>query len=308
MPEVSVVIPTIGRPALVVRAVASVLAQTLAALEVIVVIDGPDPATKAALAGIADLRLRVFENVTPLHVGGTRNRGVAHATAPWIAFLDDDDEWLPTKLERQRALATDETTIVMTLSRVATPRGDYVWPRAIYDNRQPLDEYLFDRRAWFKGHGFIQTSSLMLPRSLFDRLRFSDQRQHEDWELLIRAVKQYGYRIVTVPEPLVVHYAEHDRPSLSQRYPWQRSLAWLDALDALVTRRAYSGFCLTILAPQPARYGQYGALVPLLARALRHGAPTVRQLMMFVAVWLVPMRARQLIRRLALRRDGKRSG
>jgi glycosyltransferase involved in cell wall biosynthesis len=300
VPEVSVVIPTIGRPALVVRAVKSVLAQTVSDLEVIVVIDGPDAETAAALTRIADARLAVLNNPEPLRVGGARNRGVGQARAPWIAFLDDDDEWLPAKLEKQLARATAADAIVMTLSRVVTPRAEYVWPRAIYDNRQPFDEYLFDRRAWFKGHGFIQTSSLMMPRRLFDTLAFNDSRQHEDWELLIRAVKQLGYRVLTVPEALVVHYAEHDRASLSRHYPWQSSLAWLDALGGLITARAYSGFCLTILAPQPAQHGQYGAILPLLARALRRGAPTARQLAMFGAVWLMPMRLRQWIRKWVL--------
>ncbi len=120
--------------------------------------------------------------------------------------------------------------------------------------------------------------------------------------MLIRLVKREGARILTVPEPLVVHLAEHDRPSLSQRYPWQQSLAWLDALGDLITPRAYSGFCLTILAPQPARYGQYGAFWPLLSRAFTRGSPTLRQLAMFVAVWLVPMQARQAIRKLVSRR------
>jgi glycosyltransferase involved in cell wall biosynthesis len=298
VPEVSVVIPTIGRPALVVRAVESVLAQTLRDLEVIVVVDGPDPETAAALAGIADIRLKVLSNPVSLRVGPTRNRGVRRSTAPWIAFLDDDDAWLPTKLEKQRACVGDEAAIVMTLSRVVTPRAEYVWPRAIYDNRQPLDEYLFDRRSWFKGHGFIQTSSLMLPRRLFDRLEFSDRPQHEDWELLIRAVKELGYRLLTVPEPLVVHTAEQHEKSLSRRYQWQSSLAWLDALGTLITSRAYSGFCLTVLAPQPAGRGQYGAFLPLLGKALRRGAPTPRQLAMFAAVWLVPIRIRQLLRNL----------
>ncbi|MBV8166115.1 MAG: glycosyltransferase family 2 protein [Alphaproteobacteria bacterium] len=302
-PDVSVVIPTIGRPALLTRAVASVLAQTLGDLECIVVIDGPDPASVAALARIADPRLRVLVNETSLHVAGTRNRGVAEATGRWVAFLDDDDEWLPEKLAKQRALGGDDPrAIVMTLSRVVTPRGDYVWPRARYDNAEPLDDYLFDRRSWFKGHAFIQTSSLLMPRALFERVRFGAARQHEDWEMLIRLTKREGARILTVPEPLVVHLAEHDRPSLSQRYPWQQSLAWLDALGDLITPRAYSGFLLTILAPQPARYGQYGAFWPLLSRAFSRGSPTLRQLAMFVAVWLVPMQARQAIRKLLSRR------
>src|SRR5258708_12428390 len=98
VPEISVVIPTVGRPALVVRAVASVLAQTLADLEVIVVIDGPDPATQLALAGIADPRLRVLENPTPLHVGATRNRGVPDPPPPRIPFPAHAHQCLPPTL------------------------------------------------------------------------------------------------------------------------------------------------------------------------------------------------------------------
>src|SRR5258706_12238163 len=118
--------------------------------------------------------------------------------------------------------------------------------------------------------------------------------------MLIRLVKREGARILTVPEPLVVHLAEHDRPSLSQRYPWQQSLAWLDALGDLITPRAYSGFCLTILAPQPARYGQYGAFWPLLSLAFTRGSTTVRQLAIVVAVRRGPWATRHAIQQHAL--------
>src|SRR5436190_16097452 len=60
-PDVSVVVPTRSRPGLVPRAVRSALAQTHDNLEVVVVVDGPDPATRAALDGIADARVRVVE-------------------------------------------------------------------------------------------------------------------------------------------------------------------------------------------------------------------------------------------------------
>ena len=104
-PTVSVVIPTRNRPDLVVRAVRSALEQTFGDLEVVVIMDGPDAATKAALAKIHDIRLRSLE--LPLSLGGAaaRNAGVRAATGEWIAFLDDDDEWLAGKLARQLEVA-----------------------------------------------------------------------------------------------------------------------------------------------------------------------------------------------------------
>jgi len=97
-PLVSVIIPTYQRPALLLRAVRSALAQTFSQLEVIVILDGPDPASEEALKEINDARLRLVP--LPSRVGGseTRNTGVRNACGQWVAFLDDDDEWLEHKI------------------------------------------------------------------------------------------------------------------------------------------------------------------------------------------------------------------
>src|SRR5262249_37058329 len=141
MTLVSVVIPTRHRPKLVLRAIHSVLNQTHKELELIVVIDGPDAATVTAVQSVQDPRLRLIINPRSLTAAGARNVGADRATGDWIAFLDDDDEWLSNKLERQMAFAC-ETTVVSCFSRVVTPLAAYVWPLAIYDNSVPLDEYL----------------------------------------------------------------------------------------------------------------------------------------------------------------------
>jgi glycosyltransferase involved in cell wall biosynthesis len=98
----SVIIPTYNRADVVCRAIDSVLGQTYTNHEVIVVDDGSTDETQSKLRGYGD-RIRVLtqENSGP---SKARNRGIATACGEVIAFLDSDDYWLPTKLERQMEL------------------------------------------------------------------------------------------------------------------------------------------------------------------------------------------------------------
>ncbi len=101
-PLVTAVIPTYNRANIVTQAVDSVLNQTYGNLELIVVDDGSTDDTPAALARYGN-RIRVLrqDNAGP---AAARNRGIAAARGEFVAFLDSDDLWLPSKLERQVAL------------------------------------------------------------------------------------------------------------------------------------------------------------------------------------------------------------
>jgi glycosyltransferase involved in cell wall biosynthesis len=111
-PSVSVIIPTHNRPAMLAEALASVRAQTFKDYEIIVVSNGEnDNARKASREVVANHHcryaahyVRYFE-LRDGNVSAARNFGIANANGEWIAFLDDDDLWLPTKLERQVAEA-----------------------------------------------------------------------------------------------------------------------------------------------------------------------------------------------------------
>ncbi len=303
MPKVTVVIPTFGRPELVVRAIKSVLAQTMGDLELIVVIDGNDPATLAAVDTMTDLRLRRVVRQVPGGPGVARNTGALAGSGEWVAFLDDDDEWLPEKLERQLAMVQADGSIdsarlaLVTLTRVLTPQGPFIRPTEPFTGDRPLDEWMFDRRSWLKGgQSFLQTSSFMLPRALFEKLLFADSRLHEDWELMLRAVKEHGCTLLTAPDPLVVHYVGEARPSLSRNGAWQRSLEWADRMGDLLTPRAYSGFCLSVIAQTAAAERQRDAFLPLLRAAFTRGRPTARQLFAFALLWALPDDLRRRIR------------
>lgn len=102
-PEVSVVIPTYNRAAMVREAALSVLAQRGVDFELIVIDDGSTDGTAGDLARLREesggqVRIERIENSG---VAAARDRGVALARAPLVAFLDSDDLWMPDKLARQ---------------------------------------------------------------------------------------------------------------------------------------------------------------------------------------------------------------
>jgi len=293
---ISVIIPTARRSQLLPRAIKSALAQSVNDIEVVVIVDGPDPETSQYLTQVTDPRFRYIQNVRSLGSAEARNVGVKASRGEWIAFLDDDDEWREDKLEMQLAAAgnVDDCVIVSCLSEVVTPLQRYVWPRRVYDNLSPLAEYLFDRRSWFRGDTMLQCSSLLMPRWLFLDLMFTPI--HDDWDFLLRAVNTRGAKIRTVDKPLVKHYIEDDRQSLGASFDWKRSLAWAETNRAMINPHAYAGFCLTVIAPQAVKAGDHTAFVSLLYRALRYGRPRLVHIALYLAIWLIPMEHRQRIR------------
>lgn len=157
--SVSVVIPTLGRPQRVVCAVDSALRQSYAPLEVIVVVDGPDPETVRVLRGISDERLRLI--VLDENVGGSeaRNAGVREASGEWVAFLDDDDSWAAEKLELQmQAAASVWARYPIMSSRLLAhdPDGSRILPRRVYTTGENIPEYLFCRRGFSMARGYCR--------------------------------------------------------------------------------------------------------------------------------------------------------
>lgn len=286
---ISVVIPTLRRPQLLLRAIESVLAQSFSDFELIVIVDGPDEETVKLTSSVTDKRFRFIQNQRSLGSAEARNVGIKASRGDWIAFLDDDDEWAPDKLSSQLGAIAParENVIVSCLSIVVTPLRRYIWPHRIYDNRISIDEYLFDRRSWFRGDVMLQCSSLLMSRPLATSLLFRDP--HDDWDLLLRAVNDRGAEIVTLDKPLVIHYTEDNRSSLGASFDWRTSLDWADQRRSLMTSRAYAGFLLTIIAPQAAKIGDGAAFWKLIYQACTRGSPRLIHVILYLAIWIVPM-------------------
>jgi glycosyltransferase involved in cell wall biosynthesis len=99
--NVSVVVPTRNRSALLTMTLRSVLQQQDVDLEVIVIDEASTDDTASMLATLGDARVRVIRHDRPRGVSAARNRGAAEAHGEWLAFVDDDDLWAPDKLAQQ---------------------------------------------------------------------------------------------------------------------------------------------------------------------------------------------------------------
>ena len=307
LPRVSVVIPSHKRPALAQRAVASVLAQTFSDLEVIVVIDGADPASVAAMAQISDPRLKVIPVQEPVGGSEARNIGVRAARAEWLALLDDDDEWMADKLTKQMLVAQAshyQFPIIATALIARSPLADFRWPRRMPS--YPLSEYLFVRSSPFQGEAVLQTSTWLTKTELLLKVPFTrGLRRHQDWDWILRASKADGTGLEFIDEPLAVWYVDDPNSPIKSQYDWRYSLAWIKANRDLVTPRAYAGLMAVTLSSQAAWQRDWSAFWPLLREMIFNGKPRAMDLSLFFAMWFVPRQVRHSVRSLMTGKRGR---
>lgn len=300
----SVIIPTYLRPGLVVRALRSALTQTAGAIEVIVVVDGRDPETVEAVEATRDSRVIVHVPQMRLGNAGARNTGVGLARARWIAFLDDDDEWLPRKLELQleaAAVAAVQHPIVSCRLSARDESGDLTWPRRYPRKDEPLSEYFFCRRTPFTGEGMVINSAILTSRELLLRVPFrSGLMRHVDPDWLLRATGEADSGLIFVDEedPLLVWHVEADRARVTTQRNWKESLAWCSGNRNLFTRRSYAAFVLHVVGSAAAAQGETSAFRALLREAFAQGTPAFVDIVSHVGNFLLPRAVQRRLARL----------
>jgi glycosyltransferase involved in cell wall biosynthesis len=299
-PLVSAVIPTRNRPKLVKRAALSALHQTFSNIEVIVVVDGPDPLTTQELETIADPRLRVISLARSEGGAGARNAGAEAAEGDWIAFLDDDDEWMPSKIEQQlkTALRSHHRIPVVSSRIIArTPHRDYIWPRRLPSPHEHISDYLFSRSTLFQGEGLIATPTLFTRRELLLEVPFRrGLKKHQDWDWVMRAAKAEGVGFEFAEQPLAICYMDQGRPGISNTDEWRFSLSWANEMRSYSTPEAYAGFLLIVVAGQAAAAASPQEYWGLLADARRHGKCRFIYLVIFAGMRLLPREMRRKLR------------
>jgi glycosyltransferase involved in cell wall biosynthesis len=207
---VSVIIPTYNRAKTIERAVNSVLAQTWKKVEVIVVDDGSTDQTGEILKTYGD-KIRMIRQQNG-GASAARNTGIKAATGEIISFLDSDDEWLPSKMERQvkllhrtessgvvccvcnaRMLFSSGTVTSFQSARLHPEQAEGVW-----SNPTPI---LIDRFLFFNQVAAVRREAL--DRSGYFR---EDLRIMEDYDLALRLSLMGSWAFIA--EPLAVWHED----------------------------------------------------------------------------------------------------
>lgn len=198
-PVVSAVVVTRGRPELVRRAVASVVAQTYPGrLECIVVHDQEPPEASLTELSAPRRSVTVLTNTHRPGLAGARNTGLDHAVGSTVAMLDDDDAWLPAKTERQLQLLTEQPDLLAVGSGIRLR-----FPERIVD--WPARATRFDRKVILRSRvKELHSSTLLMRRDAFAKAGRYDEElpfgYAEDYDFILRLVR-VG-RVGAVTEPL----------------------------------------------------------------------------------------------------------
>jgi glycosyltransferase involved in cell wall biosynthesis len=208
VPLVSVIIPTLDRPEFLQAALRSVLRQTIADFEVLVIDDGSATDLLPFLNALDDGRIRYFRHESTRGEAAARNTGLLNARGAYLAFLDDDDQWLPDKLSRQLELFRQ------TSDRVGWVYGGYVMVRAedgqVLSYRLPTERGDLSRELLQRNLPGNIPSTTMLKRECIERVGLFDEdiAYGVDHDLGIRIAQEYHFDFV--PD-VVARYAVHER-------------------------------------------------------------------------------------------------
>jgi glycosyltransferase involved in cell wall biosynthesis len=204
--RISVVMPTYNRAAILGRAVRSVLAQTHADLEMIVVDDGSTDDTAQVLAAFADPRL-IHLRHTPNRGGNyARNRGIERASGEVISFIDSDDEFLPHKLETIARIFAERPEIegIVDSFVIHKTRPGGVQSKArdnpVLDAPTAFRAAVFARRLYKATPAISARRAALLDIGMFDETL----RRRQDMDVLLRLCK--AHRCISIGEHLWIKH------------------------------------------------------------------------------------------------------
>ena len=204
--KVTVVITTYNRADLLPRAVESVLAQTYADYEIIIVDDCSSDDTQDVIATFSDPRIRSFRHERNRGQSAARNTGILNAKGEYIAFLDDDDEYLPANLEarvHRMEKAPPEVGLVYGWKDEVDDSTGEVRPHI----RHTLEGDLFEHLLALKY--LASTPDIMVRKSIALEIHGFDERLGNGEDSLFVAQVAQRSHLAVVPEVIANFHSGH---------------------------------------------------------------------------------------------------
>ena len=196
-PTVSVIIPVYNRAHLLSRTLDSVLAQTFPDFEVLIVDDCSSDDPASVVEQYRDPRLMYLRQSANRGVAAARNRGLREARAPFVAFLDDDDEWFPEKLSLQVDLFSRlPADVGLIYTGVETVTGD--GRRTLFEPTARGDLY---RELLVRNLLHAGSNNVMMRRNVVRTVGFFDEGLPaiEDYDYWLRISRRYRFECIAAP-------------------------------------------------------------------------------------------------------------
>ncbi|MCM3693177.1 glycosyltransferase family 2 protein [Neobacillus niacini] len=193
--DISVVIPTYNRAGIIKESIKSVLDQTLAPLEIIIVDDFSTDNTKDVIDSFNNPKIKYVLNKFSKGANGARNTGIKLAQGTYIAFQDSDDIWLPNKLELQIKYMIENPEVDMCFCSLNIING----PRRIVPKRKVQ---FTEIEKELRKNNFISTQAIFIKKEVAMNTLFDEELlRFQDWDFCLRVAK--SYTIGHLDSPLV---------------------------------------------------------------------------------------------------------
>lgn len=211
MPKVSVVIPAYNAMLYLPETLESVRRQTFTDLEVLIIDDGSSDHIVQWFSQVTDPRVKLISQENQ-GVSAARNTGIAHAQGEYVAFLDADDLWEPTKLEKQVLCLEDKPAVGLV----------YTWAVLVDEQGNPTGRVIASHvegdvwKQMLEDDMIRNGSSVMVRRCCFETVGIFDQSLAfaEDRDLWIRIASRYPFAVVKEP---LLRYREHSNSASKNR-------------------------------------------------------------------------------------------
>lgn len=196
---ISIIMPAYNCEKYIIEAINSVIDQSYQNWELLVLDDGSKDNTLKIINefGNKDSRIRPLPNEKNIGVSATRNRGIELARGEWIAFLDSDDMWEVSKLEKQLKVAKENSAeFLFTGSSYINEEGEPF--KGIFE----VPEKVSYKKL--RNQNVISCSSVFIKKKFFDNIKMEKDDMHEDYAVWLRVLRT-GVTAYGVNEPLLIY-------------------------------------------------------------------------------------------------------
>ncbi len=209
-PKVSIIIPAYNAIKYLPETVESVLKQSFTDFELLIINDGSSDNTVEWVSSISDSRVRLISQENK-GLSGARNTGITSSKGEYISFLDADDIWEPTKIEKQVYKLDNDPTVGLV----------YTWVKYFYEDIESVrlgdpDAEGNVLKAILEANVVMCGSNAMVRRFCFEEVGKFDENltSIEDWDMWIRIASKYSFAVV---KEALVYYRQHNS-NMSKNY------------------------------------------------------------------------------------------